>query len=83
MSKLDVQDLSTVDLADQSVWDDGPPYELFKQMQREDPIHFSAQNSAPDERVIGTFLGMPPEDDEQLSCTGPTFSPRSRIVRSR
>src|ERR1700757_2052434 len=49
MSAADQMELDSVDLADPSVWDDGPPYELFARMQREAPVHFSAQKSAPGE----------------------------------
>ena len=48
MSTTEV-DLSSVDLADPALWDAGPPYELFARMQREAPVHFSAQAVAPDE----------------------------------
>src|SRR5689334_2445666 len=54
-------DLSQIDLSDPQLWDDGPPYELFAAMQREAPVHFSAQAVAPDEGgfwSITTFADM-------------------------
>jgi cytochrome P450 len=42
-------DLSSVDLADPRLWDDGPPWELFARLQREAPVHFSRQAVAPEE----------------------------------
>ena len=39
MTTIDQLDLDSVDLADQTVWDDGPPYDLFARMQREAPAH--------------------------------------------
>src|SRR5258705_56874 len=49
MSTADLKDLDSLDLADPTVWDAGPPYELFARMQREAPVHFSAQKTAPGE----------------------------------
>ena len=42
-------DLSSVDLADPRLWDDGVPYDLFATLQREQPVHFSAQANEPGE----------------------------------
>jgi cytochrome P450 len=49
------EDLGTVDLADQSLWDDGPPYELVGRLQQEQPVHWSPQASEPQE---GGFWSM-------------------------
>jgi cytochrome P450 len=49
MTTPDLKDLDSVDLADPSVWDDGPPYELFARMQREAPVHYSPQRNVPGE----------------------------------
>ncbi|PTL59670.1 cytochrome P450 [Paraconexibacter algicola] len=42
-------DLSTLDLGDHAHWTDGPPYELFAQMRREQPVHWSPNDRFPDE----------------------------------
>ena len=57
MSTSDLQDLDSIDLADPTVWDDGPPYELFARMQREAPVHFSPQNNAPGKAASGRSPG--------------------------
>lgn len=44
-----ITDLSSVDLADPRHWDDGVPFDLFAALQRDAPVHFSAQAVAPDE----------------------------------
>src|SRR5260370_40953519 len=49
MSTADLKDLDSLDLADPTVWDARPPYELFARRQREAPGHFSAQKTAPGE----------------------------------
>jgi len=46
---LDSINLDDVDLADPAVWEAGPPYELFARMQRDAPVHYSPQHSAPGE----------------------------------
>jgi cytochrome P450 len=53
-------DISKIDLADPALWDDGPPYELFAQMQREAPVHFSPQKVAPNE---GGFWSITRHED--------------------
>jgi cytochrome P450 len=35
------RDIETVELTGREHWDDGPPYELFKQMRHECPIHWT------------------------------------------
>lgn len=35
MSNTTEQELDQVDLADQALWDDGPPFGLFARLQRE------------------------------------------------
>jgi cytochrome P450 len=56
-------DLAKVDLADPAVWDDGPPYELFARLQREAPVHFSEQKSAPGE---GGFWSITRAEDVRV-----------------
>lgn len=43
------EDLGSIDLADPRLWDDGVPFDLFAALQRERPVHFSAQAVAPEE----------------------------------
>jgi len=78
MTTVDQRDLDTVDLADPSVWDDGPPYELFAQMQREAPVHFSPQRNMPDE---GGFWSITRYDDVRaVSRDHRTFSSEKRGI---
>ncbi|BBZ11070.1 cytochrome P450 [Mycobacterium branderi] len=78
MTAVDLQDLDSVDLADQAVWDDGPPYELFARMQREDPVHFSPQRNRPDE---GGFWDITRFDDVRaISRDHRTFSSEKRGI---
>lgn len=78
MTTLDQRDLDTVDLADPSVWDDGPPYDLFEKMQREAPVHFSPQRNMPDE---GGFWSITRFDDVRaVSRDHRTFSSERRGI---
>ncbi|MEA2347509.1 MAG: hypothetical protein QOG62_1296 [Thermoleophilaceae bacterium] len=73
-------DLSAVDLADPRLWDDGPPYEIFGAIQREAPIHFSAQANAPAEGGFWSVVRF--EDVHQVSRDFETFSSEKRGIFS-
>jgi cytochrome P450 len=60
MSTTTEKDLSNIDLSDPSLWDAGPPYDLFARLQREAPAHFSRQAVAPDE---GGFWSITRHED--------------------
>jgi cytochrome P450 len=78
MTTMSDIDLDTVDLADPSIWEAGPPYELFARMQREAPVHYSAQRSAPDE---GGFWSITRYDDiRTVSRDHRTFSSEKRGI---
>src|SRR6201993_5309034 len=78
MTTVDLQDLDSVDLADPTVWDDGPPYDLFARMQREAPVHFSPQRNLPDE---GGFWSITRFDDVRaVSRDHRTFSSERRGI---
>ncbi|ORV19568.1 cytochrome P450 [Mycobacterium celatum] len=78
MTTIDRLDLDSVDLADPSVWDDGPPYDLFARMQREDPAHFSPQRNRPEE---GGFWDITRFDDVRaISRDHRTFSSERRGI---
>ncbi len=80
MSTASLQNLDSVDLADPAVWDDGPPYDLFKRMQREAPVHFSPQNNVPGE---GGFWSITRFDDiRAISRDHKTFSSERRGIFS-
>lgn len=78
MSTTAHSDLDSIDLADPRVWDGGPPYALFKQLQRDDPVHFSPQRSAPEE---GGFWSITRYDDVRaVSRDHKTFSSEKRGI---
>lgn len=71
-------DLDDVDLADPAIWEAGPPYELFARMQREAPVHHSAQTTAPGE---GGFWSITRYDDVRaVSRDHRTFSSERRGI---
>jgi cytochrome P450 len=44
------QDITTIELADNELWHDGPPYEVFKELRSKCPVHFSERiEQYPDE----------------------------------
>ena len=78
MSTTTEQDLGNIDLADQTLWDAGPPYDLFARMQREAPVHFSPQRVAPDE---GGFWSITRHEDVRaVSRDFRTFSSERRGI---
>jgi cytochrome P450 len=78
MSTTTEQDLGNIDLADQTLWDAGPPYDLFARMQREAPVHFSPQRVVPDE---GGFWSITRHEDVRaVSRDFKTFSSERRGI---
>ncbi len=47
MATIPAQDLASVDLSDLSLWQDGPPHELFTRLRREHPVHWSPLGGFP------------------------------------
>ena len=80
MSTATEKDLSSIDLSDPSLWDDGPPYDLFARLQREAPVHFSRQAVAPDE---GGFWSITRHEDVRtVTRDFRTFSSERRTLVS-
>src|SRR6058998_1183619 len=78
MSAVTEQDLNSIDLADPALWDAGPPYELFARMQREAPVHYSPQRTAPDE---GGFWSITRHEDVRtVTRDFKTFSSERRGI---
>lgn len=50
MSIAVTPDLAGIDLSDLSLWQDGPPHEVFERLRREDPLHFSELAGFPHEQ---------------------------------
>ena len=42
-------DLTRIDLGEPSLWEDGPPHELFTRLRREAPAHWSPLEQYPEE----------------------------------
>jgi len=78
MSTIAEQDLSSVDLSDPRLWDAGPPWELFARLQREAPVHFSAQKVAPDEGGFWSIVTH--EDVRAVTRDLRTFSSEKRGI---
>lgn len=53
-------DIESIDLAEHSLWDDGPPWEIFEAMQKGEGIHYSPQRNVPGE---GGFWSIVRYDD--------------------
>jgi cytochrome P450 len=71
--------LKGIDLADQGLWDDGVPYELFARLQREAPVHHSPQASAPEE---GGFWSITRHEDVRaVTRDFKTFSSELRGIQ--
>jgi len=49
MATATIHDLATVDLSDLTIWQDGPPHELFTRLRSEAPVHWSPMNGYPKE----------------------------------
>lgn len=78
MSTVSATDLDSIDLADPAIWAAGPPYELFARMQREAPVHYSPQHTAPGE---GGFWSITRYDDVRaVSRDHRTFSSERRGI---
>jgi cytochrome P450 len=71
-------DFAALDLADPRLWDAGPPYELFAQLQREHPVHFSEQAVAPQEGGFWSIVGF--DDVHTVTRDFTTFSSERRGI---
>lgn len=71
-------DLTDLDLADHSLWDAGPPYELFARLQKEAPVHHSPQRNAPGEGGFWSITRA--EDVRTVTRDFKTFSSERRGI---
>jgi cytochrome P450 len=78
MSTITEQDLSSIDLADPTLWDAGPPWELFARLQREAPVHFSPQAVTPGEGGFWSIVRH--EDVRAVTRDYKTFSSERRGI---
>jgi cytochrome P450 len=71
-------DLSSLDLADPQLWDDGVPWAVFAALQRDAPVHFSPQATAPQE---GGFWSVTTYDEVHRATRDfETFSSERRGI---
>ena len=67
------RDIGTVELADKELWLDGPPYEVFKEMRSECPIHWTERfDEFPEE--AGFWSVTTAEDVHTVSRDFKTYS---------
>jgi cytochrome P450 len=72
MTVLAEQDLDQLDLGDLSLWEQGPPHELFARLRREEPVHRSPLADHPDEAGFWSITRA--ADIRDLSLDHKTFS---------
>lgn len=71
-------DLSSLDLADPRLWDDGVPWDLFAALQREPGVHWSPQASSPGEGGFWSIVRH--EDIFTVTRDFETFSSEKRGI---
>jgi cytochrome P450 len=75
------QALETVQVADEELWREGPPHELFRELRRSCPVHWSA-GIAQSPKDAGFWSVTKAEDVHTVSRDWQTFSSASNIVIS-
>lgn len=74
----EISSTKELDLADQSLWDEGVPWEAFEYMQQMDGLHFSPQRNAPGEGGFWSVVRF--EDIFEVSRDFETFSSEKRGI---
>lgn len=64
--------LENVDLSDHALWTESPPYEIFKRLRQERPLHFSPISQFPEE--VGFWSIVRHEDLRTVSLDFESFS---------
>jgi cholest-4-en-3-one 26-monooxygenase len=65
-------DLDALDVTDREHWEDGPPYEIFKELRGRCPVHWSEINEYPDEE--GFWSVTKAENVREVSLDWETYS---------
>jgi cytochrome P450 len=65
-------DLDAVDVTDREHWEDGPPYEIFKELRGRCPVHWSEINEYPGEE--GFWSVTKADDVREVSLDWETYS---------
>jgi cytochrome P450 len=72
MAVIAPHQLDRIDLGDLSLWEDGPPHELFTRLRREAPVHWSPLANHPDE--AGFWSVTRAGDIREISLDWRTYS---------
>ncbi|MFM9126602.1 MAG: cytochrome P450, partial [Solirubrobacterales bacterium] len=64
--------LEEIDLGDMSLWEQGPPHEIFDRLRAEAPVHWSPMATWPEEP--GFWSITRPEDIHAISRDWETYS---------
>ena len=72
MAVLAPQDLDRIDLGDLSLWNDGPPHEVFTRLRGEAPVHWSPLDDHPEE--AGFWSVTRAADIREISLDWRTYS---------
>jgi cytochrome P450 len=81
MSYTEAESLKTVQVADEDLWRAGPPHELFRELRRSCPVHWSA-GIAQSPKDAGFWSVTKAEDVHTVSRDWETFSSASNIIIS-
>ncbi len=68
----DLSDLEALDVTDREHWEDGPPYEVFKELRGRCPVHWSEINEYPDEKGFWSVTNA--ADIREVSLDHETYS---------
>jgi cholest-4-en-3-one 26-monooxygenase len=69
---LDDEQLRALDIVDRELWEDGPPHEVFTQMRRRCPVHWSEINEYPQEEGFWSLTRA--DDVREISLDWQTYS---------
>jgi cytochrome P450 len=69
---MNLSDLEALDVTDREHWEDGPPYEVFKELRGRCPVHWSEINEYPDETGFWSVTNA--ADIREVSLDHETYS---------
>ena len=72
LANRDLSEIEALDVTDREHWEDGPPYEIFKELRGRYPVHWSEINEYPDEE--GFWSVTKAKDVKAVSLDWETYS---------
>jgi cholest-4-en-3-one 26-monooxygenase len=72
LANRDLSEIEALDVTDREHWEDGPPYEIFKELRGRCPVHWSEINEYPDED--GFWSVTKAKDVKAVSLDWETYS---------